>query len=314
MDILLSTDINYIMPTGVLMHSISTNNKDIAYHVLVNENFTSEDERPLSNIARHYDCSIHFYRLNHALTEILPFGLSYQAHHVSIETYFRLFITELLPSNIKKVLYLDGDMIVRKSLHELWDTDLNDVPVACVHDMDESVHVSSGRLHYNMSCGYFNAGMLLINLDYWRKNNILNTFLDFIKKNHELIRLHDQDVLNSVFGEKCKWVSTTYNFQSGFVYSKQFMTDHSNISDDIEQAKKDPIIVHFCAPEKPWMLECFNPYCPEWRYYWRKSEWRNSPLKGEKHDTIKNRIRTFLLRHNLYTPPNGYQKIKLKNN
>ena len=72
------------------------------------------------------------------------------------------FIKEVLGD---KVLYLDVDMIVRHSLDSLWDTDINDYAIAAVPDMDEQSHIESNRLPYPMETGYFNAGMLLINVD-----------------------------------------------------------------------------------------------------------------------------------------------------
>lgn len=314
MNILLSTDNNYTMPTGVLMHSISINNGPlVSYHILVDEDFSDQNKSALEHIAKTYGNQIYFYVVTRAMTESLPFGRDNQPHHVSIATYYRLFITEILPDSVHKVIYLDGDMIVRKSLAELWETDLTDFALGVVHDMDEPVHVSSHRLPYPMEEGYFNAGMLIVNLDYWRDNDCFEQFMLFVEHYSETIRFHDQDVLNCVFYNKKKWLSTTFNFQSGFIYIPEYQRQYNeDLSTEINHVKFDPVVIHFATKDKPWRLECFHPHSAVWRYYWRKSQWRDTPLIGDNPNSLKSYVRNFCLRHNLYMPKCGYQRIILR--
>lgn len=297
------------MPTGVLMHSISKNNRDVCYYLLVDESFTEDNKNALIRVANKYGNYISFYVVTKEMTKSLPFGRKDQPGHVSIATYYRLFITEILPESVHKIIYLDGDMIVRHSLDDLWNTDIEDFALGVVHDMDELKH--RNRLPYPMETGYFNAGMLLINVDYWRNNHCYQQFWDFVENHFDAIKLHDQDVLNCVFYDKKRWVSLTFNFQTGFVYLPNYRQNDESIDPEIDEVKHNPVIIHYSAKIKPWMIECFHPYCHVWRYYWRHSEWKKKRLIGDTPQTLKERVRFFCLRHNLYMPKCEYQKLRL---
>ena len=316
MNILLSTDNNYVMPTGVLMHSIGENNgSDVAYHVMTNAEFSDDSKAALTRVAERYGNTIAFYTITDEMTKALPFGRADQPTHVSIATYYRLFITEILPLDVHKIIYLDGDMIVRKSLKELWDTDLTGYAMGVVHDMDEQKHIQENWLPYDMcTYGYFNAGMLIINLDYWRKYDCYNTFMDFINNYANVIKYHDQDVLNSVFHDKKLLLSVTYNCQSGFLLKgREDGFFDKEVESDINASKGDAAIIHYCAPDKPWKIECFHPYCKDWRKYFFMSEWRHKRLRDEEENpSLKRRFRNWLVRHCWYVPATLYQEIPHK--
>lgn len=310
MNILLSTDDNYVMPTGVLMTSIGeTNGCDVAYFIMTDSEFSDESRAALTRVASKYGNSISFYTITPEMTRSLPFGRDNQPHHVSIATYYRLFITELLPHDVHRILYLDGDVIVRKPLSDLWKTDLEGYSLGVVHDMDERKHCAVNRLPYSMEKGYFNAGVLFINLDYWRTNRCFESFKNFINENSNIIRFHDQDVLNSVFSDSCLYLPFSYNMQSGFLYREDFLQFDRKYVADINLYKYDPCIVHYCAPDKPWHLECYHTFCKDWRKYFFMTEWRNIRLKGEEdRPTLSRKLRNYLVKHCWYVPATLYQK------
>lgn len=308
MNILLSTDNKYLMPTGVLMHSISTYNDSLHYYILVDEDFSVGSRIALEGIAKKYRNNISFYTITSEMTKNLPFGLANQPKGVTIAAYYRLFVAEVLPREIHKIIYLDGDMIVRKSLTDLWETDIDDYAIGAVHDMHEEYHCISGRLPYQMvEKGYLNSGMLLINLDYWREHDCLSRFMKCVDDNFDALKMHDQDVLNVVLHDEVKWLPVTYNFQSCFLEKFNKPGRFWHIEKEIEQYKRDPAIVHFTAEDKPWKIEVFHTYTKDWRRFFFKSEWRHDKLEGENATTIKQRIRNFIVRHCLYTPPTIYE-------
>ena len=312
MNILLSTDNNYVMPTGVLMTSIGrTNGSDVSYHILTDNAFSEESRDALRNIACKYGNEIFFYVISSEMTKDFPFGRADQPTHVSIATYYRLFITRVLPADVDKIIYLDGDIIVRGSLAPLWATDIDGYAMGTVHDMHEKYHIQTGRLPYNMQDdGYFNAGVLLVNVKYWRENNCIDTFMSIVQQNQDRLKLHDQDVLNIAFHDKKKWLSVTYNMQNGFLLKFQDKSSFPGISGEIDIMKHNPVIVHFCAQDKPWKLECFHPYCKDWRRNFFLTQWRNDKLEDEEDNpTLKRRLRNWLVRHCLYVPATLYQKV-----
>lgn len=310
MNILLSTDNNYVMPTGVLMHSISINNKDVLYYILVDEYFSNDSRDALTEIAIQYGNNISFFPVKMEMLKSLPFGREDQPKHVSMATYYRLFISEILPKEVHKIIYLDGDMIVRHSLEELWNIDLTNYAVGVVHDNDEEKH--SARLPYTAEEGYFNAGMLLINLDYWREKNCFSTFMNFVENNQDIIKLHDQDVLNTIFHDKKKWLPMTYNFQTSYVLIPSWYECPERDKEEAEKTMLNPTIIHFASNDKPWKITCFHPYTAVWRYYWRRSQWRNERLIGEEPKNMKERIYMLALRYNLYMPKCQYKRCLLR--
>lgn len=298
MDILLCTDNRYVMPTGVLMHSVGVHNQEpIRYHILVGEGFEERNRLLLDQEADKAGSTCYFYSIDKSVTSLLPFGREGMPRHVSIATYYRLFITEVLPPNLHKILYLDGDMIVRHSLSDLWNYDLDGCPLGAVHDMADLLNAA--RLGLS---SYFNAGMLLINLDYWRDNHCLESFLAYIGENEEKILLHDQDVLNGVFAPLVKWLPLTYNFQNGFILSQPQKQYDPLLQSEIDACKNDPAIIHYTVYNKPWNVACFHPYREEWRRYQKQTCWKGYRYEEPKPTKWIHYLRNWLFRYTPYVP------------
>ena len=189
---------------------------------------------------------------------------------VSIATYYRLAAPHILPSNVGKILYLDSDIIVRRSLEDLWNTDIQDYALAAVIDPWWS---PGGGPHVEVPPGakYFNAGVLLINLDYWRMNNVSENATAFARNNFEKVHYWDQDALNAILVDR--WIPVpqiwnAYDFHKG-------------------RSVIDPAIVHFCGP-KPWHWYAEHArwsaryaFIHEYRRCRRKTPWPRYRLEGE---------------------------------
>ena len=150
-----------------------------------------------------------------------------------------MLVTKYLDEDIHKIIYLDGDIIVRKPLDELWETDIDDYALAAAPDMSER-ELSSTWAPYPAQEGYYNAGVLLINVDYWREYDSLALFASFAKEHRNLVVRHDQDILNAVFHSRIKRLSVSYNFQHGFIER-----DNADINKDVKSVMRDPAIVHY---------------------------------------------------------------------
>ena len=304
MDIVFSTDTHYIMPTGVMMTSVCINNKDtdITFHALIDESVTNKQRQQLEDViadnSRHH---IAYYIMNASQFAMLP-KLGEVKLHITQATYYRLFLTEILPADIEKVLYLDGDIVVTGSLSELWNTNLDDCAVGGVADMSEAIQEYS-RLGYPSDYGYFNAGVLLISLRYWRENEIVDTFRKIMVETPERIKFHDQDVLNISFFNSKKQLSLKYNVQNGFLYKKEFwQIDCQKYEQSVMEAVRQPVIIHYSARIKPWFVDCENPLKGEWVKYYKKTQWRRNKLKRKEPLTLRNRIGKILRR--LHVKPN----------
>ena len=126
----------------------------------------------------------------------------------TLSTYIRLFLAEILPTTIDKVLYLDSDVLCLGGVLPLYTANLDEIPLLGVEDIHSVKHTK--RL--NLSA-YINAGVLLINLKYWRDKGVINNFYQHITDDRDLIKLHDQDVINLTFDNSIRMVSNVWNYQ-----------------------------------------------------------------------------------------------------
>ena len=285
-DIVSSTDKNYIMPTGVMMTSVCENNRDekITFHVLIDSSVAERQKNELLQLVGKYDGkAVKFYLIDDNVFESYP-RIGECSPHITKATYYRLFMETILPASIDKVLYVDSDIIITGSLADLWDTELAEHPVAAVTDMDEGDEKRYQWLGYPQSIGYFNAGVLLINLQLWRETNMMEVFVDFMKNHADQIRLHDQDVLNVLFRDSKLTLPLKYNAQNAFFYKQELIQiDLKKYGEQLKEAVKHPVIVHFTLPQKPWIIGCQHPYAKQWEMYRDMTPWRHRSI----FDTLK---------------------------
>lgn len=276
-DIVACTDKFYVMPTGVMMLSVCENNPDtdIVFHIILEDNVKAEDRRDLENVVAPYrGKSLAFYNVNEKMLKMsFPVG---EKLHITKAAYYRLFLSELLPQDIDKVLYLDGDLIVRHSLLPLWEIDLGEHAIAAAHDGSSGVIEFYNRLKYPFELGYFNSGVLLINLKYWREHQVVKVFESYMEKHANVIKYHDQDVLNVVFCEKKILIPIKYNLQHGFLEKKSMTYDYWKLEHEVLEARQDPYIVHFTFRDKPWrkyQIES-HPFSSTWDKYQNMTKWK----------------------------------------
>ena len=137
MEIVCSTDSKYIMPTGIMLTSLFESNRGEVVNVhLLHDHDSAALLDPIRTIAARYQQNIHFYLINDDIFEHFPIGLDFQLDHVgtSFATYYRLYLTEILPADIDKVIYLDSDILVVDKLVKLWNTSVENYAIAAVPD------------------------------------------------------------------------------------------------------------------------------------------------------------------------------------
>lgn len=277
MDIVCSTDCKYIMPTGVMLTSLFESNKGEVVNVhLLHDKASALLLEPIKSIAANYHQVIHFYLIDDNIFRNFPIGLDYQLDHVgsSLATYYRLYLTEILPSDMDKVIYLDGDVLVMDKLENLWKTDLADYALGAVPDSYNNKVEHYNRLRYPQSKGYFNAGVLLINLKYWREHQVMALFLDYVKKYPERLKCHDQDVLNYLFQDVKLNLPLRYNALNEYWFDVHYTLLSWEYDEEMREAQQHPAIVHFTCIPKPWYKNCKHPLKKEFDKYLAMGPWR----------------------------------------
>ena len=126
----------------------------------------------------------------------------------SLSQYARLFVSSDLPANLERVLYLDCDIIIRKSIKELWNLDLQGNVIGALMDAFSKHYRANVDLQENDVM--FNSGVMLIDLKKWKAEHIEDKLLKFIKIKNGKIQQGDQGALNAVLSKD------TYCFEPRF--------------------------------------------------------------------------------------------------
>ncbi len=282
MNIVLATDDNFVQHCGTTIKSITTNNSNVNFYILT-EGLSSTNKQLLKDVATDNDCSLEFCIVPSDIVKYFPMS-KMASSHISIATYYRLFVTTLLPQIVKKVIYLDCDMIIRGSLEDLWKTDLTDKPLAAVyqHNGWADHNNSWRRLDIPREYGYFNAGCLVLNIEYLRNIDFQKKAIDFINRYFERIISHDQDVLNALFYEQAEVLECKWNYLPLFMekcFSKEEFPLKCHYKEEKAKIDFNPIVIHFVSKPKPWNYGCNNPYKNEYFKYLLLTPWSDYKIK-----------------------------------
>lgn len=296
------------MPLCVTLASIYENNKEthITTHV-IGKGLEDSHKAIAKELSNKYHQEIFFYSIDKELLETLPAVHSYLTN----ATYIRLFISNILPKNIDKILYLDNDIIINDKLDDLWNIDIKGHPCAVVMDSYAYDISHFNRLQYPMSKGYFNAGVMLINLKYWREHKVLEQALSFAEKYKERIYMADQDIMNYLFQDSKINLPLKFNSICTYFFIRKPVP--YELWDELKEAQEHPVIIHFTWI-KPWFYEGLDhPYAKEFFKYQSLTKWNGMPLKyyykgWEKYKFI---INSFLRKIGLKKKYSPYIDIQL---
>ncbi len=260
MNIALCTDENFTIPALVCITSIFENNKDAECHVYVLTDGISDKAREkFCRLATVYERKIDILTIDRHRFDGLTVSERYP-----VSMYYRFLLPEMLPDE-QKVLYLDCDIIVRKSLCEVYSTDLSDKAVGAV--VSQSCDWVKWANELKLSTPFFNSGVLLINLDYWRRHNTFEALVNWVANNPKGLWLPDQSALNKVLEGKVCYFDYTYNFQERWTRPLEGSYMHFSKWNEIEEAGLDPVIVHYCDAEKPWFVESRHKFKADFIHY-----------------------------------------------
>ena len=207
-----------------------------------------------------------------------PFG------HISIAAYYKLLLATALPRAIQKAIFLDCDMIVVDSLSGLWNTPLGDQPLAAV--TDHHIKENCQRLGLSEALGYFNTGVMVIDLNKWRKIDILSEGLKFANNTHAILKHCDQDILNRIFEGQWMHLDTRWNASPhlwGLCSVPVPPEEAAALASQDTIARNKPAIVHFAGSgnAKPWHYKCAHPWKARYLELKNKTPWAGTPLDSQ---------------------------------
>lgn len=282
MNILISLDDNYVEQAITMLRSLFINNPNEHFCVYLLYNKLSDDG--VKKLRAFIEKENHEF-VNIKIHEDV-FLSAPKREHTSIETYFRILAFKFLDNSVKRILYLDLDMIITGSLHNVYSIDMCNKCIAGVPDYGTN-HIYYRRkrtLGIPNEYQYINAGMLLMNLDRIREITTSEQVISFFLQNMKYYRLQDQDFINAFFYKEIIYLPDSYNkdvwYHSYWDIIRESLNHYFNFS-------KLPIVIHYMGAEyKPWRR---NGYGGKWvREYLKYSycrecaELHNQVVKNNK--------------------------------
>ena len=253
------TDENYAAYTGVAMTSIILNNPQTSlvfhlFHIGINkkdeskfmllQNIYSNVEITVYNLSDKFE--IDSYKINHYYTKAV---------------YLRWYIAESVDKHIKRVLYLDGDILCLGNISELYNITFPKgkmFPLAAVGKCQTESEIKRLRLTQSK---VINAGVLLIDLYEWRRKKISEKLFGYANRLHEELIWLDNDVINTVLDGDFYLLDNKWNHR---IYINK-MHDLCILPTDI--------IIHYSGEYKPWTKGIENINEGVWWDYAKKSLW-----------------------------------------
>lgn len=267
-----STDINYAICTSVSITSLLKNASKITLYdiyVLIPHDFPDKYKLIFLNFEKKYRCKISFIEMEDYFNNF-PNKIA----HTTNQAYYRLVISNLI-TIYNKVIYLDGDTIIREDLSELYTYDIGDNYYGgVIHPLYyfENWKGHCKLLNIDDLHSYINSGVLVVNINKINEDKLVDVFLDKIKNDYPAI---DQDVINSVCYKKIAGLPFKYNVLPKcleFLKNEKIseLYDYESFYRDF----KNPSIIHFADRIKPWNNKSML-FADEWWRYYSKSPLRS---------------------------------------
>ncbi len=209
--------------------------------------------------------------------------------YISLATYARLRIPDLLP-HLSRALYLDADLVVDADLTPLWNTPLQGHPLGAVQDSGVPVvgaryGIRSYRaLGLRPDSAYFNAGVLLMDLDAWRRDDIAGQVLTHMMTYKDELRFYDQEGLNAVLCDRWRPLDFRWNVTTEFfLRDARIPTDplyedyHRAAAEAAPRVSARPAVIHYTSSLKPWHGTSQHPMSDRYFAYLRRSGWMTWP-------------------------------------
>ena len=186
----------------------------------MHDNTLTKDNRDKFNqIAKNYNQQIKFYNLETLIPDKLKLLKEkvpgFSKHRLGIGTCYRLIISDVIPKNIDKIIYLDsGDTLIHRDIKDFWSMNVSNFPLAAIPEI-----VIGTDTNIIMMCNeniisaqnYFNAGILILNLNYFRNTpSAFDQGYKFLRENPHFNCL-DQDILNYCFSTNYLKLSKDFN-------------------------------------------------------------------------------------------------------
>lgn len=293
-----AADDNYAYLAGVSMLSLLCNCKaDMDIYVL-DDNISKENKQKLLSIAEQKEFKdnsrLFFIDMKSAIEDIKSktnrsYGLVLDGHK-SFTAYSRLYLSDLMPENINKVLYLDCDIVIAaQGIEELFN-------IAFENGKIMAAATDYANQEYKEWLGiprqekYYNSGVMLIDLEAWRSSQCSDIIFKHMTE-HGCVGypFADQDYINLCLRDKIQTIPLKYNVQTpNFMYPSYMSVKCAyNVNSknyyrkyEYKTAVKNPVCIHYSGMAfiRPWYKNSNHPKKEKWLNYFYQSPWKDKDL------------------------------------
>ena len=296
MNVLCATDNRYAPYCGIMLTSLLENNKDNAIDIYIfgGQDIKSDNIKKFKYFEQSYNCHVNVITIDDRLLSSCPVN---HDTNITLATYYRLLAPQILPDSVRKLIYLDCDMIISGDIKPIWDTPLDDKAIAGVVDCEAYNEAIYHRLgDYTTKRDYYNAGMTVYNMVYWRENDVAGQAFKYIEQHSANLYWMDQDVLNVILADKKELLPMQYNFQTLFYLPRNWDAYSNEYRKTILEAGQSPVVIHYNGSAKPWTFRYFGaPYYREWIKYQHISQWSESFVRKPLNKYIKYLVKRYVV-------------------
>lgn len=238
MNILVTLDKNYIPQLKTMLSSFFDHNDVKVDLYVIHSSLTQNDLNRISSTSNKI-C------LHPIFVDDKYFENAHFTKRITKETYYRLLLCDYLPQNVERILYLDPDIIINKPLDNLYNLDFGDKCVAGAgHTHTVVKWFNKRRLAMGKCSDYINAGVLMINVENFRKSLTTEEIFAFVGKKGKALFQADQDVINALLWDKTIYLSALeYNLDE---------QSYRRSGIDLDYVSKNTAIIHYDGKNKPW--------------------------------------------------------------
>ena len=236
--VVLAANAAYSEQVLTTIKSIVCHNRFIKFYV-INSDFPTEWFVSMQKKLAKLDCQIVNARVDGSHISQYKTNIHYS---VSLRYFTATFVQE------DQALYLDCDIVVTRDLSDIFAVDLGSYPLGAVRDL-------GGEVYFGEQI--FNSGVLLINVNYWRENDIAGQLIEMTDNLHDKVTQDDQSILNMLFENRWMELPFAYNC----------ITLHTIFSDYEPEKGLYPPVIHYLTERKPWKEYTQSIYREVWWFY-----------------------------------------------
>lgn len=288
MHIAFGVDAGYYRGMGVTITSIIENNPRLrfVFHVFAFA-ITDEDRDRLRQLEQRHGQRIQLHLQDTSALDAFRRFPCFSQH--SLGTFIRLLIPDGLRGITDKVLYLDADLLCFGNIEQLLAIDLGDCIAAAVAD-EKDTTVATQIPALGLKHGhYFNAGVMLIDVDNWIAAGVRETALKTLTSRE--LRFADQDALNIALDGRTKYIDAKWNH-------RYHLVDYLGRGETRLDLSQGSVLMHFTGPVKPWHDWCLHDIKRIFVELQSRSPWAGMPLDAPRSARELKLFSKFLLRQN----------------